>query len=52
MTEKHLRGDAHYGIVTHGRFREFQMHMKNPAQTGSSYIRFKDVAVSVSMTEK
>jgi hypothetical protein len=32
------------GIVTHGWSREFRMHMKNPAQTGSG--------VSVSMTEK
>jgi hypothetical protein len=37
-----LRGDDHDGIVTHGRSREFRMHMKNPAQT--------EVAVSVSMT--
>ena len=32
----HLRGDDD-GIVTHGRSREFRMHMKNPAQTGSDY---------------
>jgi hypothetical protein len=25
----HLRGDDHDGIVTHGRSREFRMHMKN-----------------------
>ena len=25
------------GIVTHGRSREFRMHMKNPAQTGNIY---------------
>jgi hypothetical protein len=30
------------GIVTHCRFREFRMHMKNPAQTGSGCIRFID----------
>jgi hypothetical protein len=30
------------GIVTHGRSREFRMHMKNPAQTGSGCIRFND----------
>jgi hypothetical protein len=30
------------GIVTHGRSREFRMHMKNPAQTGSGCIRFSD----------
>ena len=29
----HLRLDDHDGIVTHGRSREFRMHMKNPAQT-------------------
>jgi hypothetical protein len=34
----HLRGDDHDGIVTHGRSREFRMHMKNPAQTGSGCI--------------
>ena len=38
----HLRGDNHDGIVTHGRSREFRMHMKNPAQTGSGCIRFND----------
>jgi hypothetical protein len=38
----HLRGDVHDGIVTHGQSREFGMHMKNPAQTGSSCIRFND----------
>jgi len=37
-----LRGDDHDGIVTHGRSREFQMHMKNPCQTGSGCIRFND----------
>ena len=26
----------------HGRSREFRMHMKNPAQTGSGCIRFID----------
>ena len=30
-----MRGDDHDGIVTHGRSKEFRMHMKNPAQTGS-----------------
>ena len=30
------------GIVTYGRSREFRMHMKNPAQTGSGCIRFID----------
>ena len=30
------------GIVTHGRSREFRMHMKNPAQTGSGCIQFID----------
>jgi hypothetical protein len=40
----HLRGDDRDGIVTHGWSREFRMHVKNPAQTGSG--------VSVSMTEK
>jgi hypothetical protein len=34
-----LRGDDHDGIVTHGRSREFRMHMKNPAETGSGCIR-------------
>ena len=38
----HLRGDDHDGIVTHGRSREFRMHKKNPAQTGSGCIRFND----------
>jgi hypothetical protein len=37
----HLRLDDHDGIVTHGRSREFRMHMKNPAQTGSGCFRFK-----------
>jgi hypothetical protein len=37
-----LRGDDHHGIVTHGRSREFRMHMKNPAQIGSGCIRFID----------
>jgi hypothetical protein len=37
-----LRGDDHGGIATHGRSREFRMHMKNPAQTGSGCIRFND----------
>jgi hypothetical protein len=32
----------HDGIVTHGRSREFRMHMKNPTQTGSGCIRFSD----------
>jgi hypothetical protein len=38
-----LRGDDHDGIITHGRSREFRMHMKNPAQTGSGCIRFNDL---------
>jgi hypothetical protein len=38
-----VRGDDHDGIVTHGRSREFRMHMKNPAQTGSGCIRFNDL---------
>jgi hypothetical protein len=38
----HLRGDDHDGIVKYGRSREFRMHMKNPAQTGSDFIRFSD----------
>jgi hypothetical protein len=37
-----MRGDDHDGIVTHGRSREFRMHMKNPAQTGSGCICFSD----------
>jgi hypothetical protein len=37
----HLRWSC--GIVTHGRSREFRMHMKNPAQTGSDCIRFNDL---------
>ena len=37
-----MRGDDHDGIVTHSRFREFWMHMKNPAQTGSGCIYFND----------
>jgi hypothetical protein len=37
----HLRDD-HDGIATHGRSREFRMHMRNPAQTGSGCIRFND----------
>ena len=36
-------GDDHDGIVTHCRSREFRMHMKNPAQTGSGCIRFNDL---------
>ena len=28
--------------LLHGRSREFRMHMKNPAQTGSGCIRFND----------
>jgi hypothetical protein len=32
--------DDHDDIVTHGRSREFRMHMKNPAQTRSGCIRF------------
>ena len=40
----HLRGDDHDGI-THGRSREFRMHMKNTAQTGSGCIRFNDIKV-------
>jgi hypothetical protein len=39
----HLRGDYHDGTVTHGWAREFRMHMKNPAQTGSGGIRFNGV---------
>ena len=38
-----MRGDYHDGTVTHGRSREFRMHMKNPAQTGSGCIRFNDL---------
>ena len=38
----HCRGDDHDGIVTRDRSGEFRMHMKNPAQTGSSCIRFND----------
>ena len=41
----HLRGDGHDGIVTHGRSREFQMHMENPAQTGSGCIRFNELKI-------
>jgi hypothetical protein len=41
----HLRGDDHDGIVTHGRSREFRMHMKNPAETGSGCIRFNDLKI-------
>ena len=33
------------GIVTHGRSREFRMHMKNPAQTGSGCIRFNELKI-------
>jgi len=40
-----LRGDDHDGIVTHGRSREFRIHMKNPAQTGSGCIRFNDLKI-------
>jgi hypothetical protein len=43
MLSLHLRGDDHDDIVTHGRSREFRMHMKNPAQTGSGCIRFNDL---------
>jgi hypothetical protein len=43
MLTLHLRGDDHDGIVSHGRSREFRMHMKNPAQTGSGCIRFNDL---------
>ena len=39
MLTLHLRDD-HDGIVTHGRSREFRMHMKNPVQTRSGCIRF------------
>jgi hypothetical protein len=38
----HLRGDDHGGIATHSRSREFRVHVKNPAQTGSNCIRFND----------
>ena len=38
-----MRGDDHDGIVTHGRSREFRMHMKNPAQPVSGCIRFNDL---------
>ena len=38
-------GDDHDGIVTHGRSREFRMHMKNPAQTGSGCIRFNELKI-------
>ena len=38
-----MKGDYHDGIVTHGRSREFRMHMKNPAQTGNGCIRFNDI---------
>ena len=38
-----MRGYDHDGIVTHGRSREFRMHMKNPAQTRSGCIRFNDL---------
>jgi hypothetical protein len=38
-------GDDHDVIVTHGLFRKFRMHMKNPAQTGSGCIRFNDLKV-------
>ena len=38
-----MRGDYHDGIVTHGRSREFRMHMTNPAQTRSGCIRFNDL---------
>jgi hypothetical protein len=41
----HLRGDDHDGIVTHGRSREFRMHMKNTAQTGSGCLSFNDIKV-------
>ena len=41
----HLRADDHDGIVTHGRSREFRMHMKNPAQTGSGCIRINDLKI-------
>ena len=37
-----MKGDNHDGIVIHGRSREFRMHMKNPAETGSGCIRFSD----------
>jgi hypothetical protein len=42
LTQLHLRGDDHDGIATHGLSREFRMHIKNPAQTGSGCIRFID----------
>ena len=35
-----MRGDDHDGIVTHGRSREFRMHMKNPAQGRGGGIYF------------
>jgi hypothetical protein len=38
-------------IVTHGRSREFRMHMKNPAQTGSGCIRFNDLKVLSNSSE-
>jgi hypothetical protein len=40
-----LRGDDHDGFATHGRSREFRMHMKNPAQTGSGCIRFNNLKI-------
>ena len=40
----HLRGDYH-DIVTHDRSREFRMHMKNSAHTGSGCIRFNDLKI-------
>ena len=45
-----MKVDDHDGIVTHGRSREFRMHMKNPAQTGSGCIRFSDWKIENSPT--
>jgi hypothetical protein len=38
-------GDDHDGIATHGLSREFRMHMKISAQTGSGCIRFNDLKI-------
>jgi hypothetical protein len=38
----YFKVNDHDGIVKYGRSREFRMHMKNPAQTGSDCIRFSD----------
>ena len=43
MLTLHLRGDDHDGIVTHVWSREFRMHRKNSAQTGSGCICFNNL---------